>query len=824
MANKVTSSEKRFREMAELLPQTLFEVDNTGRLTYANPIAFELFGYSRKDFEAGINIIQLIHPDDHTRAIENINKIYKGALLGGSEYIAVKKDGTQFPTVVYTTRQEENGNLIGLRGILLDISNIKQAEESIKASEEKFKSIVQGLTDMIFIVNAEGMISFITPSVTRITGFTEDEMIGNSPLEFIHPDDVELAISELRQSEKSTYESTPTLYRLKNKNGFYIFIETIGIDMMNNKYVNGVVVFCRNVTERIEYERQLSESEAKLKESQRVAKIGHYDFDIASGIWTSSDGLDELFGIDKSYQHNLSGWDDLLHPDDREKMNDYLSNYVVKEKNRFEKEYRIIRYSDKQVIWVYGLGNLEYNERQIPVKMFGTIQNITDRKIAQNVLFNSEQRFKYIWENTLDAMRITDERGKIILVNDAFCKMVNKNREELEGSSFTVVFKEEERENAKINYLKNFRNKSLAGRNEYHIKFWNNKIIFADISIVFLKIPEQPTLLLTVLHDITDRKIAEDYLRESEEKFRQTFDYSAAGVMILNLDSKFQKVNTAFVKMIGYSENELRKMSFKDITFPDDLAESDLICHSLLENKISNTSFEKRYVTKDNKIIWGYVSISLVKDLSNKPLYFVVQVFDITDQKQADEAVRKLSMAVEQSPAIIMITNTAGHIEYVNKKFTNITGYTFDEVIGLNPKILKSGHTSGKEYSELWKTISSGNEWRGEFLNKKKNGEFYWEYAFISPIVNEVGIIKNYLAVKEDITERKKLIADLIETKQKAEEMNKIKSYFFANMSHELRTPFVGIMGFSELLSESLQNPEEKEMAQQILKSSQRLT
>ncbi len=299
------------------------------------------------------------------------------------------------------------------------------------------------------------------------------------------PDDVELAIREMGQAEKSTYESTPTLYRLKNKNGFYIYVETIGIDMTTNKFVNGVVVFCRNVTERIKYERQLSESEAKLKESQRVAKIGHYDFDIVSGIWTSSDGLDELFGIDKSYQHNLSGWTDLLYPDDREKMIYYFRNYVVKEKNRFEKEYRIVRHSDKQVIWVYGLGNLEFNEMQIPVKMFGTIQNITERKIAQNVLFNSEQRFKYIWENTLDAMRITDERGKIILVNDAFCKMVNKNQEELEGSSFTVVFKEEERENAKIKYLENFRNKSLAGRNEYLIKFWNNKVIYADIAINF---------------------------------------------------------------------------------------------------------------------------------------------------------------------------------------------------------------------------------------------------------------------------------------------------------------------------------------------------
>ena len=248
------------------------------------------------------------------------------------------------------------------------------------------------------------------------------------------------------------------------------------------------------------------------------------------------------------------------------------------------------------------------------------------------------------------------------------------------------------------------------------------------------------------------------------------------------------------------------------------------ILNELLKGDINYSSFEKRYLTKNKKVIWAYISTSIVRDTNNKPQFFISQIVDITEKKQADESIRKLSLAVEQSPAIIMITDTAGHIEYVNTKFTSTTGYTFEEIIGANPRILKSGHSSVEQYSELWRTISSGNEWRGEFLNKKKNGEFYWEYAFISPILNEDGITTNYLAVKEDISERKKLLTDLIEAKQKAEEMNKIKSYFFANMSHELRTPFVGIMGFSELLSESLQNPEEREMAQQILKSSKRLT
>ena len=384
-----------------------------------------------------------------------------------------------------------------------------------------------------------------------------------------------MAISELNQAEKSTYQSTPTLYRIKHKDGSYIYAETIGIDMLKNIYVNGIVVFCRNVTERIKYEKKLSESEAKLKESQRVAKIGHYDFYIQTGNWFSSESLDEIFGIDESFPHDVESWKAMIHPADRENIGRYLEEHVIKGKNRFEKEYRIIRYTDKEVIWVYGLGNLEFNEMGIPIKMFGTIQNINERKKAQNILFNSEQRFKYIWENTLDAMRLTDERGKIVLVNNAFCSLVNKKREELEGYNFTVVFPDDQKEAARARYIENFSNKTIAGKSEYNLTFWNKKVIYANIARAYIKIPEQPALLLTVLHDITDRKIAEDYLKESEEKFRHAFDYSATGVVILNLDGKFQKVNSSFANMMGYSENELRKLSFKDITYTEDVETSN---------------------------------------------------------------------------------------------------------------------------------------------------------------------------------------------------------------------------------------------------------
>jgi PAS domain S-box-containing protein len=133
---------------------------------------------------------------------------------------------------------------------------------------------------------------------------------------------------------------------------------------------------------------------------------------------------------------------------------------------------------------------------------------------------------------------------------------------------------------------------------------------------------------------------------------------------------------------------------------------------------------------------------------------------DVTARKQAEEKVQQLSRAVEQNPALIVITNPAGDIEYANPKFIEITGYTLAEVLGKNPRVLKSGDKGPEAYRQLWLTITSGKEWRGEFHNKKKNGELYWESASISPIRDLAGRVTHYVAVKEDITARKQAEAE----------------------------------------------------------------
>ncbi len=164
-------------------------------------------------------------------------------------------------------------------------------------------------------------------------------------------------------------------------------------------------------------------------------------------------------------------------------------------------------------------------------------------------------------------------------------------------------------------------------------------------------------------------------------------------------------------------------------------------------------------------------------------------------RRQAEEQLHKLSCAVEQSPALVVITDVQGHIEYVNPKFSQITGYTFEEVVGKTPRILKSDETPSAEYKQLWETITSGGEWRGEFHNRKKNGELYWELASISSIRNAAGVITHFLAIKEDITERKQLAEQLLQA-QKMEAIGQLAG----GVAHDFNNLLTVIKGYAELL------------------------
>jgi PAS domain S-box-containing protein len=312
--------------------------------------------------------------------------------------------------------------------------------------------------------------------------------------------------------------------------------------------------------------------------------------------------------------------------------------------------------------------------------------------------------------------------------------------------------------------------------------------------------------------DITERKKAEAAIKNSEQRLAQIIDFLPDPTWVIDNEGTVVAWNQALEKLTGRKAADMlgRGDYEYSLAFYD---ERRPVLIDLVRNW--NPEIEKKYLTvrKDGA---NLVSESYHQNLRGKELYLsgiagvlrdasgeiagsIESIRDITEIKRAQVELQKLSRAVEQSPTSVVMTDPTGKIEYVNPKFTEVTGYSSEEAVGNNPRILNSGTHPPEYFRQLWETILSGKEWRGELCNKRKKGEFYWEFASISPIRNTEGEITHFVAVKEDITDRKRMEAELIDAKQAADEANKAKGDFLANMSHEIRTPMNAVIGMTHL-------------------------
>jgi len=313
-----------------------------------------------------------------------------------------------------------------------------------------------------------------------------------------------------------------------------------------------------------------------------------------------------------------------------------------------------------------------------------------------------------------------------------------------------------------------------------------------------------------------ERRLAEDALSATEARFQCLVEQSLVGIFMLQ-DDVFTYVNPKFAQIFGYRQDQLTESrTLLDLVARDDQIRVITQFLRPLREESWSLHFYFRGRRSDSEAIDLEVNGTRT-ELNGKPA-IIGSLLDITERKRAEQELSKLWQAVEQSPVSVVITDLMGRIEYVNPRFAAVTGYSEAELVGQNPRILKSGTMDRDFYKNLWQTISSGREWHGELHNKKKNGELFWESGSISAVKNSEGRITHFVGVKEDVTERKHSF-DQLRQVQKMEAIGQLAG----GIAHDFNNLLTIINGYSTLLIRGLEvgSPMRKE-AEQILKAGER--
>lgn len=519
-------NEEKYRNILNQIEDGYYEADLAGNFTFFNDSICRIWGYSREEL-MGMNNRSYMDRETAAKLYKAHNEVYRTGKPGSQfDYEIIRKDGSKrIVQSSFSLLRDDQGNPIGFRGILRDVTSRREAEEALRRSEEKYRQAFSSTSDVIFMVDHDLRLTSITPSVEKILGYTPDEMINRrvDELVMLMPDARARAVENIQRVLSGDTISN-AVYEFTTKDGKVIFGEIMASPIAQDGTIIGMIAIARDITQRRLAEEELKQKELFLRKSQEVARMGSYDYNIKTGTWTSSVVLDHLFGIDSDYPKTFHGWLDIIHPEDRDTMSRYLTEHVIQHQNTFDMEYRIVRRNDGQTRWVHGLGELTFGEDQRPSHMIGTIQDITQRKKMEDDLVKSEMKYRTIVENSQEGIFQVSPDSPYTTVNHAFAAMLGYSSAEDAQKHITNIPKQVYVHAGEYHKVMEIVRKN-GGIKGYETEFYrkDGSRIWVNMSVSAVRDSAGRLLYFHgIVEDITPKKKLEQERQESIHRLRRS--------------------------------------------------------------------------------------------------------------------------------------------------------------------------------------------------------------------------------------------------------------------------------------------------------------
>ncbi len=714
-----------------------------------------------------------------------------------------------------------HGKIIGLVGVHTDITAQNRAAKELRESEEKFRIAFDNAPTGMSIIGPDGR-SYLAanPLLCEMFGYTEAEFLGNTISLVTHPDDEARSNEWIRKKMNNEPVEEDFEKRYIHKDGHIIW-GLVRAQWIRNKdgSTRMAIAHITDITERKNAEVALRESEKKFRSMIEHSAEAITLINQKGEVIYESPSVIKLTGYSAKDRIGKSALERVFS-EDRMKIKDLLTKIASEEGKTLSAKFRGIR-KNGTIWWIEGTATNELQNPNVGA-IIVNFRDITLRKEAEDRL----RLTQFGIDNSQIAVFQIDDNGNIYYANEQACKSLGYSKEEIMKlciTDFDTTFDMIKwKEHRKITSQQGSRTIETFHRRKDGTTF----PVEVTINIVEY---EGNRHSFSFARDMTERKKAEEAIRASEERFRSIFERGNFGLTLADRNFKFINANPAFCKMIGYSVEELTKMSFADITPKErvDIDKENVI--ALSQDRLMEYKTEKQYVRKDGRLFWGSLVSTAVHDKEGEIIIYIAMVLDITEQKRAEEALKiseeKYRSIVETTSEWIWELDLEGNHTYCNRSVEEILGYPVEKFMQNNTFDLIDAEDRETSRQKLSEHIRSKSGWRNWIIRwKHKNGSLRYLESNADPIFNQEGNVIGFRGVDRDITERKQAEEELQKAKEKAEESDRLKTSFLANMSHEIRTPMNGILGFTELLKDpDLTGKEQSKYIEVIQHSGERM-